>query len=82
MLYLVEQLPHCDLLKLILLTERFVLSARQVFPKRDGLGCVFFYFFSFFQQDIVAYFQFSFVDFFHRVIGGSSTDSLKDFSSG
>ena len=29
-LYLVEQLPHCDLLKLILLTERFVLSARQV----------------------------------------------------
>jgi len=27
---LVEQLPHCDLLKLILLTERFVLSARQV----------------------------------------------------
>ena len=30
-LYLVEQLPHCDLLKLILLTERFVLSARQVF---------------------------------------------------
>jgi hypothetical protein len=29
---LVEQLPHCDLLRLILLTERFVLSARQVFP--------------------------------------------------
>ena len=29
---MVEQLPHCDLLRLILLTERFVLSARQVFP--------------------------------------------------
>ena len=29
---MVEQLPHCDLLKLILLTERFVLSARQVLP--------------------------------------------------
>jgi len=28
---LVEQLPHCDLLRLILLTERFVLSVRQVF---------------------------------------------------
>ena len=28
---MVEQLPHCDLLRLILLTERFVLSARQVF---------------------------------------------------
>ena len=31
MSYSVEQLPHCDLLRLILSTERFVLSARQLF---------------------------------------------------
>ena len=40
-LYLVEQLPHCDLLKLILLTERFVLSARQVFGQLGFFLCVF-----------------------------------------
>ena len=34
MSYLVEQLPHCDLLRLSLSTGRFVLSARQVFCQR------------------------------------------------
>ena len=31
---MVEQLPHCDLLRLSLSTGRFVLSARQVFCQR------------------------------------------------
>ena len=31
---MVEQLPHCDLLRLSLSTGRFVLSARQVFLGR------------------------------------------------
>lgn len=41
---MVEQLPHCDLLRLILLTERFVLSARQVFPQSQKDFFLFLYF--------------------------------------
>ncbi len=43
---MVEQLPHCDLLRLILLTERFVLSARRVFHGSKGIGFFFLLFLS------------------------------------